>query len=111
MDQSKIAGVGNIYANDALYLAKIHPTRKANSLTARESQLLFQGIETVLRKGLEAGGASERNYVNAIGEAGNYQKFFKVYAKQGNPCPICKTPIKKITLAGRGTFFCPQCQK
>lgn len=111
MDQKKIAGVGNIYANDALYLAKIHPTRKANSLTDRESQLLFQSIETVLHKGLEAGGASERNYVNALGEAGEYQKFFKVYNKQDKPCPVCGTPVEKIILSGRGTFFCPNCQK
>jgi len=110
MDQKKIAGIGNIYANDALYLANIHPLRKARTLTDQESHKLFHSIETVLTKGIEAGGASERNYVNALGESGSYQKFFKVYNKQGMPCPVCHEPIEKMQLAGRGTFFCPVCQ-
>lgn len=110
LDQKRIAGVGNIYANDALFLSKIHPKRKASSLSKKETDSLFTALETVLKKGLEAGGASEWQYVNALGEAGNYQNFFKVYGKNGTPCSVCNTTIEKITLGGRGTFFCPSCQ-
>lgn len=110
MDQSLIAGIGNIYANDALYLAGIHPKRPANSLNKTEQKKLFEAIETVLRKGIAVGGASEWSYVNALGQAGKYQNFFKVYRKTGQPCPNCGTPIETIKLGGRGTFFCPVCQ-
>lgn len=111
MDQSQIAGIGNIYANDALYLAGIHPKRQANSLTIAEQTKLFNAIETVLQKGIEVGGASEWSYVDALGRAGKYQEFFKVYRKNGTPCPKCGTTIESIRMGGRGTFFCPECQK
>lgn len=111
MDQRKIAGIGNIYANDSLYLAGIHPKRPANALTAKEQSKLFDAIETVLRKGIEVGGASEWSYVDALGQAGKYQDFFKVYRKTGKPCPECGTPIEAIKMGGRGTFYCPVCQK
>jgi formamidopyrimidine-DNA glycosylase len=110
MDQKRIAGVGNIYANDALFLAKIHPKRTASSLDGAERERLFRAVEAVLRKGIEAGGASEWQYVNALGVAGKYQNFFQVYGRKGKPCVVCKTPIQKITIGGRGTFFCPVCQ-
>lgn len=111
MDQKLIAGIGNIYANDALFLAKINPKRKANTLSDKEIEKLFGAIETVLKKGLEVGGASEWQYVNALGETGNYQNFFKVYGKAGERCPVCETKIEKIVMGGRGTFYCPKCQK
>lgn len=111
MDQKKIGGVGNIYANDALFVARIHPKRKANSLSEKESERLFEALKKVLAKGLEAGGASEWQYVNALGEAGKYQEFFQVYGKQGMKCPRCGEVIKKIVMAGRGTFFCSGCQR
>jgi formamidopyrimidine-DNA glycosylase len=111
MEQSKMAGVGNIYANDALYRAKIHPKRSANSLTKEESKRLFDSLEEVLKKGLEAGGSSEWAYVDALGQEGSYQKIFLVYGQVGKPCLRCGTKIEKITLGGRGTFFCPECQK
>jgi formamidopyrimidine-DNA glycosylase len=111
MEQKKIAGIGNIYANDALFLAKIHPSRPANSLSIDETTRLFNAIETVLRKGLEVGGASEWQYVNVLGEAGGYQNFFQVYGRVGKPCPNCGTTIEKIVMGGRGTFFCPTCQQ
>ncbi len=110
MDQSKIAGIGNIYANDALYLAKIHPARPASSLSDKEVKELFNAIETVLKKGIETGGASERDYVDALGGKGTYQNFFLVYKKNGQPCKRCGTIIERIKLGGRGTFFCPKCQ-
>lgn len=110
MDQKKIGGVGNIYANDALYVAKIDPKRKANSLSADEAERIFEALKKVLDKGLEVGGASEWQYVNALGQTGSYQNFFQVYGKVGKPCRRCGTIIKKIVMAGRGTFFCSRCQ-
>lgn len=111
MDQKKIAGIGNIYANEALYLAKIHPKRPAQSLSGTEIKKLFSAIEKVLKLGLEKGGSSEWQYVNALGEEGSYQKIFQIYGQVGKKCKNCGTKIEKITLAGRGTFFCPACQR
>jgi len=110
MDQKVIAGVGNIYANDALYAAKIHPTRKTNTLTEGEIATLLKELEKVLRKGIEVGGASEWQYVNATGEKGGYQNFFQVYGKVGKECQRCRTKVEKTVMGGRGTFFCPTCQ-
>lgn len=110
MDQRKIAGIGNIYANDALYLAKIHPKRPAARLSNSEMRALFDAIEQVLRKGIEVGGASQWHYVDVLGERGQYQNFFQVYQKNGEPCPRCGVRIEKTQLGGRGTFFCPVCQ-
>jgi formamidopyrimidine-DNA glycosylase len=111
MDQSKLGGIGNIYANDALYLAKINPTRKANSLSKKEAENLFTAIEEVLRRGIKAGGASENSYITPDGTEGNYQNIALVYGKEGKPCLNCKTLIKKIKLGGRGTYYCEKCQK
>jgi formamidopyrimidine-DNA glycosylase len=110
MDQHKIAGVGNIYANDALYLAGIHPTRLAKRLSEEEIKKLFVALETVLRKSIAVGGTSARNYVNVQGEKGNYQKHFLIYDKAGKVCERCGSVIERITLGGRGTFYCPGCQ-
>src|SRR5260221_611135 len=112
MDQARIGGIGNIYANDALLLDKIHPQKPANLLTQKEQTALFESIIKVLTKGLESGGASELSFVHADGSDGGYQKFFVVYGKQGQLCPICgKEKIVKIVVGGRGTYFCPHCQK
>lgn len=111
MDQKKISGIGNIYANDALNLAKIDPKRKAKSLSHIEAQKLYGSILEVLKKGLAAGGASELSFVNVLGEEGGYQNHFVAYGREGKPCKNCKTPLKKIKLAGRGTYFCENCQK
>lgn len=111
MDQTKIAGIGNIYANDSLYLAKINPKRTASSLTPEELTELFNAIEKVLKKSLEVGGASEWQYVNALGGTGEYQNFFQVYGRNEKPCRRCGTIIERIKMGGRGTFYCPGCQK
>lgn len=110
MDQTKIAGVGNIYANEALFLAGINPTRKAMTLTQEESRRLLVGLGEVLRLGLKYGGSSENTYVNALGEKGSYQEHSLVYGKLGKLCSKCGTKIKRFTLGGRGTFFCEKCQ-
>ncbi len=111
MDQHKISGIGNIYANEALFLARINPTRRASSLTKQEAKRLLGAIEEVLRKSIEAGGSSMTNYVNALGEKGTYQEYFLVYRKDGEWCPACKSIIKKMKTGGRGTFYCKKCQK
>ena len=112
MDQEKIGGVGNIYANDACFLARIHPKRPANSLNNKEQDSLFESLLTVLKEGLKRGGASEFTFVTAEGHEGGYQKHFLIYGQAGKLCTRCKKEkIRRIVLGGRGTFFCPNCQK
>lgn len=112
MDQEKIGGVGNIYANDALWLSKISPKKSANSLTQEEEKNLYDAIHHVLKVGIEKGGASELSYVTPDGGEGEYQKYFLAYAKEGTICPRCKREkFKKYFLGGRGTYSCSYCQK
>lgn len=111
MDQEKIAGVGNIYANDALWLTRIHPKHRASSLSTPQQRVLYDAVLEVLRTGLEYGGASELSYVTPTGEEGKYQEHFLVYGRQGQLCSRCRnTKIVKTRLAGRGTYWCPACQ-
>ena len=111
MDQKRIGGIGNIYANDALFLAGIDPRRKGKSLTDAEVQTLFKAIHEVIKKSLSYGGSSDENFVNALGQEGNYQNHTLVYGKQGEKCSVCGGTIEKIKLGGRGTYFCPKHQK
>jgi len=111
MDQAKIGGIGNIYANDALWLAQINPETPANVLDDTKVIELYKAIETVLRRGIEHGGASELSFVIPDGSEGEYQKFFLAYGRDGDPCPRChKAKFEKIKVGGRGTVFCPVCQ-
>jgi len=111
MDQKKIAGIGNIYACEALWLAGIDPRRKANSLSLREQSKLFNAIERVLKAGIKYRGASDQYYLDALGNEGSYQDHFLVYGREGQSCRKCKkAKIKKIKLGGRGTNYCPACQ-
>jgi len=112
MDQKEIAGVGNIYANEALFLAGIDPKRPAKSLDPSEQSKLYEALEQVLKEGIKYRGASDNSYLDAQGRKGYYQEHFRVYAQAGRPCPNkCGGKIKRITLGGRGTFFCPKCQR
>jgi len=111
MDQKKIGGIGNIYANDALFDSAIDPRRKAKSLREEEIKELYNSILTVLERGLENGGASELSFVNVLGQEGGYQNHFLVYGREGKSCKVCGSKIKKIKLGGRGTYFCLSCQK
>jgi len=112
MDQKEIAGVGNIYANEALFLAGIDPKRPAKSLSPSEQTRLYETLEQVLKEGIKYRGASDNSYLDAQGQKGRYQEHFRVYGQTGLPCPgRCGDRIKRITLGGRGTFFCPSCQK
>ena len=111
MDQTKMAGVGNIYANDALWLAMINPRKQANKLLNYQIIKLLKSVEKVLKEGIKRGGASELAYVAPDGSEGHYQDFTLVYGREKEPCKNCKTPIEKVKLGGRGTYFCPVCQK
>ena len=112
MDQSNIGGIGNIYANDALWDARIDPARPARSLNRIEVTRLFDSIIKVMELSLKEGGASEMSFVNILGQEGNYQSHTLVYGKTGKPCPRNDGgTIKRIVLGGRGTFYCPVCQK
>lgn len=112
MDQEKIGGVGNIYANDALWLAKIDPRKPANSLSLSEQNNLYDAILKVLKEGLKKGGASELAFVTPDGREGTYQEHFLAYGREGDVCERChKAKFIKITLGGRGTYYCPYCQK
>lgn len=111
MDQKKIGGVGNIYANDALWTARIDPRRPAKSLSSEEQKKLYEAILEVLRRGLKYGGASEINFVNVLGQEGGYQNHFLAYGQEGKPCGRGNGTIQKIVLGGRGTYFCSSCQK
>ncbi|MCX6725791.1 MAG: bifunctional DNA-formamidopyrimidine glycosylase/DNA-(apurinic or apyrimidinic site) lyase [Candidatus Shapirobacteria bacterium] len=111
MDQEKISGVGNIYANEALFMAGINPQRPANKITKKETEKLYQSLEKVLQLGLRYRGASDNDYLDIFGHKGSYQEHFLVYGRQGKPCPNGVGLIKRIKIGGRGTFYCPQCQK
>jgi formamidopyrimidine-DNA glycosylase len=111
MDQKRIGGIGNIYANDALFLAGIDPRRKGKTLTDSEIEKLFKAIDEVIKKSLSYGGSSDENFVNALGQEGNYQNHTLVYGKKGEKCSVCGATIEKIQLGGRGTYFCPACQR
>ncbi|MCM8792359.1 MAG: DNA-formamidopyrimidine glycosylase [Candidatus Omnitrophica bacterium] len=111
MDQTVISGIGNLYAAEALFRAKINPTRIANKLDEKEIENLFKEIIAVLKEAIQHKGSSVDQYVRLSGEPGEYVKYHKVYGRQNQPCFICNTPIKRISLGGRGTYFCPKCQK
>jgi formamidopyrimidine-DNA glycosylase len=111
MDQTFISGIGNLYAAETLFDARIHPERPASSLSDKEKEALFNSIKDVLTKAIKYGGSSVDDYVRVSGKPGDYVSHHKVYGRGSKPCLICKTPIKKISLAGRGTYFCPRCQK
>jgi len=112
MDQAKIGGIGNIYANDALWLAKVNPKTPAKQLNNETIEQLFDAIHTVLKAGLKYGGASELAFVTPDGAEGEYQEHTLVYGKQGTLCKHCnKQKIVKYFLGGRGTYWCPACQR
>lgn len=110
MDQTVIAGLGNIYVCEALFDARIHPKRIANTLTLSEAKKLVPAIRKVLNAALDAGGSSLRDYKHASGELGFFQDKFKVYGRAGKPCVRCKNPVERIVQSGRSTFLCATCQ-
>jgi formamidopyrimidine-DNA glycosylase len=111
MDQTVLAGVGNIYALEALHLAKISPKARADSLSKARVARLHDAVVKVLEKGVKNGGTSFSDYVDADGNRGDNQTTLRVYGREGEPCPVCKTLIKRIVQQGRSSFYCPKCQK
>jgi formamidopyrimidine-DNA glycosylase len=111
MDQEKIAGLGNIYANEALFLAKIHPLKPAKKLKDNEIKNLLSAIKKVIKKAIKLQGTSFRFYVKPDESKGGYQEEFLVYQRRNEKCLICKSKIKYIKIGSRGTFYCPRCQK
>ena len=111
LDQRAIAGIGNIYAIEALWRARIHPLRKAGTLRTAEVARLHEAIRWALRKGIRLGGASRNDYVDARGNKGRMQREFQVYSRAGEPCPRCGREIVRTVVGGRGTFHCPRCQR
>ena len=111
LDQKFISGIGNLYANETLFRAKIDPARPANSLSNKETALLFKEIKDTLQEAIHYKGSSVDQYVQVSGKPGNYVQFHKVYDRAGEKCFKCGGTIKRISLAGRGTYFCPVCQK
>jgi formamidopyrimidine-DNA glycosylase len=110
LDQRAAAGVGNIYADEALWRARIHPLRPAGSLSSEEVAALRKGVREALRTGIARQGATLRDYRRPDGGRGGMQDRFRVYGRAGEPCSRCGTPIEKIRAGGRGTWFCPRCQ-
>lgn len=110
LDQSNIAGLGNIYADEVLWLSKINPKQPVNTLSVVELKLLRKSIIDEIKGAIDGHGTTVHSYSNAYGEAGNFQNHLNVYGRQGEPCLRCGTPIEKIKLAQRGTHFCPNCQ-
>lgn len=111
LNQKLLHGVGNIYADEGLFRAGIRPRRRANTLTRDELARLHAALREVLKEAIAAGGSSISDYVDAAGEEGFFQLQHRAYGREAEPCLTCKTPIKKIVVAGRGTHYCPACQK
>lgn len=110
LDQRRVAGIGNIYAVEALWHSRIHPARPANSLTTREAGELRDALRRVLQESIDARGTTISDYRDSSGEAGAYSARLKVYGREGEPCPRCGTAIERIVLSNRSAFFCPKCQ-
>jgi formamidopyrimidine-DNA glycosylase len=111
LDQRRIAGVGNIYADEALFAAQIHPARAAGTLTREQAGRLREGVIDALRAGIDAKGASIDDFRHIDGVSGSFQDRFMVHLRAGQPCPRCGTPIVKTVVAGRGTYVCERCQR
>lgn len=113
LDQRVVAGIGNIYASEALFRAGISPTRKAGTVQGERAEKLMAAVKAVLSEAIKAGGSSLRDHRQTSGELGYFQHSFKVYGKDGKPCPVCrsKTGIRHLVQSGRSTFYCAKCQR
>jgi formamidopyrimidine-DNA glycosylase len=111
LNQKLLRGVGNIYADESLFRAGIRPRRRAASLTRKDLPRLYAAIQEVLKEAIALGGSSVSDYVDADGEEGFFQLQHRVYGREGEPCLVCKTPIKRVVIAGRSSHYCPKCQQ
>ncbi|MFQ5662839.1 MAG: bifunctional DNA-formamidopyrimidine glycosylase/DNA-(apurinic or apyrimidinic site) lyase [Terriglobia bacterium] len=110
LNQNRLRGLGNIYSNETLYVAGIHPRRSAGTLGRRELARLFRAVRGVLREAIAGQGTSVSDYRTADGVPGGYQNYLRVYGRAGEPCPRCTVPIERMVLTGRSAYFCPRCQ-
>ena len=110
MDQAFMAGIGNIYSQEALFLSQIHPERSPSSLTNEEIEKLYKNLRQILKEAISYRGSSVDAYVDLEGKKGNFESQLKVYGRGGKPCFKCGTTLKRIEVSGRGTYFCPNCQ-
>jgi formamidopyrimidine-DNA glycosylase len=111
LNQSLLSGVGNIYADESLFRAAVRPRRRAASLTRTELRRLHSALQEVLHEAIKLGGSSVSDYVDADGREGFFQLQHRVYGREGEPCVVCRTPIKRVIIAGRSSHYCPRCQK
>ena len=111
LNQKLLRGVGNIYADESLFRAGIRPRRRAHTVPRQKLEELFTGLQEVLKEAIVLGGSSVSDYVDADGEEGFFQLQHRVYGREGEPCLVCKTPIKRIVIAGRSSHYCPKCQE
>jgi len=111
LNQKLLSGVGNIYADEALFRAGIRPRRRASSLTRDDLRRLYVALRRVLKQAIKLGGSSISDYVDSNGDEGFFQLKHRVYGREGKPCLVCKTPIKRVVLAGRSSHYCPECQR
>jgi len=111
LDQTVVAGIGNIYADESLWSAKVHPATLVKDVPKTKLVLLYSAVREILNLSIAKGGSTDRNYVDAEGKKGSYLAFANVFRRTGEPCPRCGTPIEKLRVAGRGTHVCPHCQK
>ena len=111
LDQSVVAGLGNIYVCEGLFIAGLSPMRSANTITLKQASILVKKTKELLLDAIKSGGSTLKDHVSATGEMGYFQHKFKVYGRAGHPCPICEEPIRRIIQAGRSTFFCSDCQR
>jgi formamidopyrimidine-DNA glycosylase len=110
LDQTVVAGLGNIYVDEALFLSGIHPEKQSNTLRKKDVEKLINSSKTVLKKAIKLGGSSIRTYTSSLGVTGRFQNELFVHTREHEPCKVCHTEIKKIKVGGRGTYFCPTCQ-
>jgi formamidopyrimidine-DNA glycosylase len=111
LDQSNIAGIGNIYADEILFASGVRPDRKTDTLTEKEKKDIFKNIKKIIDKAIKYKGTTFRNFIDADGQEGNFSHLLKVYGRKGEKCLKCGGAVEKTKIAGRGTFFCPTCQK
>jgi len=111
LNQKLLSGVGNIYADESLFRAGLRPTQRAASLKSEDLRRLYLSVQEVLKEAIALGGSSVSDYVDADGEEGFFQLEHRVYGREGEPCLVCKTPVKRVVIAGRSSHFCPKCQR
>lgn len=111
MDNDVVVGVGNIYANEALFMAGIDPRRAAGRVSAKRYAVLTQTIKTVLEKAIAQGGTTLKDFAQSDGNPGYFAQHLRVYGRAGEPCEVCETEIKSVVIGQRNTFFCPECQR